>query len=123
MLPVRLPALHRNHSTDHFLPIIVSSDASRPRYHVQSVTDSYEIFGVDAIWCNQYAGPQSDFIGMRKQYDCDINAMILLVAKHVSQGVYYVISMNATPHSLTVVCACEKMRSDMPPDTFDDPSM
>lgn len=123
MLRVRSPALHQNHSTNHILPITVSSDASKPRYHVKSVTDSYEIFGVDAIWHNQYIGPQSDFVGMRKQYDCDINAMILLVARHVSQGLYQVISMNATPHSLTVICGCERMRADMPQDMFADPSM
>lgn len=87
--------------------------ASKPRYHVQSIDDSYEIFGVDAVWHNMYAGPETDFIGFRKQYQCDINAMILMVARHVAHGLYFVISMNATPHMLTVICGCEKMQADL----------
>lgn len=60
---------------------------------------------------------------MRKQFGYDINAMILLVAKHLSDGLYEVISMNASPRSLTVVCGSTKMRRDLPPDMFADPSM
>ncbi|PVH79278.1 hypothetical protein DL98DRAFT_655527 [Cadophora sp. DSE1049] len=85
-----------------------SNSTSKPRYRVHSVDDSYEVYGVDAIWHNQYVGPETDFIGMRKQFECDINAMILRVAKHVSDGLYEVISMNASAHSLTVVCGCTK---------------
>ncbi|KAK0099262.1 hypothetical protein ONS95_006368 [Cadophora gregata] len=82
-----------------------------------------EVYGVDAIWHNQYVGPETDFIGIRKQFECDINDMILLVAKHVADGLYEVISMNASAHSLTVVCGCTKMRRDLPPDMFAEPSM
>ncbi|KAG4444145.1 hypothetical protein IFR05_000374 [Cadophora sp. M221] len=103
--------------------VVVSKDTSKPRYRVQSVDDSYEVFGVDAIWHNQYVGPETNFIGIRKQFECDINAMILMVAKHVSDGLYEVISMNASAHSLTVICGCTKMRADLPPDMFADPSM
>lgn len=55
----------------------------------------------------------SDFITFRKQYDCDINAMISMVARHVEQGLYFIISMNATPHMLTVICGCEKTQADL----------
>jgi len=48
--------------------------------------------------------------------------MILKVARHVAQGVYTVISMNATPHMLTVICACESMQADFPEDMWDEPS-
>ena len=105
-----------------------SSTATSPslvekaRYHVQSIDDTYKVYGVDAIWHNQYRGPDSDFIGMRKQFDCDINQLLLQVAKHVEIGLYHVITMSASPHSLTVVCGCEKMQEDMPGDMWDDPS-
>lgn len=95
--------------------------ASVPKYHVQSIDCSYEVYGVDAIWHNQYLGPKSDFIGFRKQYHCDINIMSLVVARHVEQGLYAIISMNATPHMLTVICACERMQADFPEDMWDDP--
>lgn len=78
---------------------------------------------MDAIWHNQYAGPETDFVAFRKQYHCDINAMTLLVAKHVAQGLYSIISMNATPHLLTVICGCEKMRAELPSDMWDDPQI
>ncbi|KAK5070325.1 hypothetical protein LTR70_010682 [Exophiala xenobiotica] len=95
---------------------------SKPKYHVQSIDESYSIFGVDAIWQNQYAVPETDFIAFRKRYHCDIGAMILLVAGHVAQGLYGVISLNATPHMLVVVCGCERMRADLPAGMWDDPS-
>lgn len=70
-----------------------------------------------------YAGPKSDFITTRKQYQCDINVMILLVAKHVEQGLYTVISMNATPHMLALICVCERMEADLPDGMWDDPAI
>jgi hypothetical protein len=94
---------------------------SIPKYHVQSLDSSYEVVGVDAIWHNQYAGPDSDFVAFRKQYHCDINAMIMMVSEHVRKGVYTVISLTATPHMLSVVCACEKFQADFPEDVWDEP--
>jgi hypothetical protein len=85
---------------------------------IHVMDDEYEIRGVDAIWHNQYRGPESDFGIMRRQYDSDINFLLQLVASHVSQGLYTIISLNATKHSLVVVCGCQKMEADMPPDMF-----
>ena len=99
-----------------------SSPTDKPRYHVQSIDDSYQIYGVDAIWHNQYRRPDSDFIGMRKQFDSDINQLLLRVAKHIEMGLYSVITMRVSPHSLTVVCGCERMQKDMPGDMWDDPA-
>lgn len=56
------------------------------------------------------------------QYDCDINALLLKVAKHVEAGLYFIISMNASPHFLTVVCGCQKMEKDFPEDMWRDPA-
>ena len=94
---------------------------SKPRYRVQSLDDSYEVYGVDAIWYNQYAGPESDFICIRGQFDCDINALVMKVSGHVADGHYTVISMNATLHMLTVFCVCLKMQADLPEDMWHDP--
>lgn len=87
--------------------------ASKAKYHVQSIDETYEIYGVDAIWHNMYVGPETDFITFRMQYESNIDAMILMVARHVAQGLYSVISMNATPHMLTVICGCERMQADL----------
>ena len=76
---------------------------------------------MDAIWHNQYRGTDSDFKVLRSQYDYDINAVILMVARHVEQGLYDIISMNATPHMLVVVCGCQKTRNQMPADMFGEP--
>ncbi len=99
------------------------STSDVPRYHVQPGGDRYSVYGVDAIWHNQYKGPNSDFGIMRGNFDCDINALILLVAKHVEQGHYSIISMNATPHMLVVVCIMEKNWGDLPKNMFEDPSL
>ena len=96
---------------------------SAPRYHVQPPSDEYSVYGVDAIWHNQYKGPNSDFGIMRTSYECDINALILMVARHVEQGHYSIISMNATPHMLVVVCGMEKKWAELPDDMFADPSL
>jgi hypothetical protein len=82
--------------------------------------DDYEIRGVDAIWHNQYRGPDSDFGGIRGNYDRDIDFMLQLVATHVAQGLYTIVSVNATKHSLVVICNCLKMRKNMPSDMFDE---
>lgn len=99
-------------ASDLALETIHVPPATASKYHVQSPDESYEVFGVDAIWHNQYLGPETDFEGIRKRYHADINAMILEVTEHVRKGVYTVISMNATPHMLTVICACQKLEAD-----------
>jgi hypothetical protein len=125
-----LPVSHRfngrwyfsNEADSGYAILAHNSPASTPKYHVQSLDESYEVFGVDAIWHNQYLGPNSDFEGFRKQYDCDINRLILKVVEHVRTGVYTIISINATPHMLTVICACEKRQAEFPGDVWDEPS-
>ena len=59
---------------------------------------------------------------MRKHFDGNINQLLLQVAKHIEIGLYSVITMSASPHSLTVICGCEMMQKDMPGDMWDDPS-
>lgn len=73
----------------------------------------HTIHGVDCIWHNMYA--ESTFTTFRwiSPYD-DIDAMLIKVARNVEQGLYSIISMSASKHSLTVVCACEKNWKDLP---------
>ena len=100
-----------------------SATTQKPRYHVQSIDDSYTIYGVDAIWHNMYCGNDSDFITFRKPYDCTIDQMLLLVARQVEVGLYSIISMSASVHQMTVVCACEKMQNELfRSGTWDDPA-
>ena len=99
------------------------STSDAPWYHVQPGGDWYSVYGVDAIWHNQHKGPNSDFGIMRGVFECDINALILMVAKHVEQGHYSIISMNATLHMLVVVCIVEKNWADLPETMFEDPSL
>ncbi|KAJ4856069.1 hypothetical protein T069G_09437 [Trichoderma breve] len=73
----------------------------------------HTIHGVDCIWHNMYA--ESTFTTFRwiSPYD-GIDAMLIKVARNVEQGLYSIISMSASKHSLTVVCACEKNWEDLP---------
>lgn len=82
----------------------------------------FEIYGVDVIWHNVYAGDDSDWSTMRKAYESEIDQMIQMVGKHVAQGLYSIISLNATKHSLTVNCACEKMKSEVLDAMFSEPN-
>lgn len=73
------------------------------------------------IWHNIYLGDASDWTTFRKQYDSDINQLIQMVGQHLAQGLYSIVSLNATKHSLTVVCACEKMKDEVLSSLFSEP--
>ncbi|KAL7913889.1 hypothetical protein GGI35DRAFT_438883 [Trichoderma velutinum] len=75
------------------------------------------IRGVDCIWHNMYA--ESTFTTFRwiPAYE-DIDSMLIKVARNVEQGLYSIISLSASKHSLTVVCACEKNWEDLPEGWF-----
>lgn len=81
----------------------------------------FDIYGVDVIWHNIYAGPNSDWSTFRKQYESDIDQMVQLVGQHLAKGLYSLISMTATKHSLTVICACEKMKDEVLDELFSEP--
>ncbi|KAK5991542.1 hypothetical protein PT974_09826 [Cladobotryum mycophilum] len=73
----------------------------------------HDIRGVDCIWHNMYA--DSTFKTFRwTPGSVDIDTMIIKVARHVEQGLYSIISLNASKHSLTVFCVCEKNWEDLP---------
>lgn len=68
-----------------------------------------------------YRGPKSDFETFRIQYDCTIEQAVQMVAQHVAQGLYGIISMTATKHALTVICGCEKKMEEFPEGMWHDP--
>lgn len=74
---------------------------------------SVEAFGIDCIWHNMNAEPTS-FITFRKWFVLDINEMLIKVAGHVEMGLYQIISVNATKHSLVVVCVSNKKLEEFP---------
>ncbi|KAL5085015.1 hypothetical protein Trisim1_011019 [Trichoderma cf. simile WF8] len=73
----------------------------------------HTIHGVDCIWHNMYC--ESTFTTFRwiPAHET-IDSMLIKVARNVEQGLYSIISMSASKHSLTVVCACEKNWEDLP---------
>ncbi|KKO99894.1 AGC/AKT protein kinase [Trichoderma harzianum] len=74
----------------------------------------HSIHGVDCIWHNMYA--ESTFTTFRwiPAHET-IDSMLIKVARNVEEGLYSIISMSASKHSLTVLCVCEKNWEDLPP--------
>ncbi len=70
------------------------------------------MFGMDCIWHNMNAG--SGFITFRKWFTMDVNEMLVKVAGHVEMGLYQIISVNASKHSLVVVCVSDKKIEEFP---------
>ena len=91
-----------------------SGTASMEDPRIIEINDGvHNVRGVDCIWHNMYA--DSTFTTFRWiPGDVDIDTMIVRVARHVKQGIYSIISLNASKHSLTVVCVCEKNWEDLP---------
>jgi hypothetical protein len=113
--------LHLRSLTSLFTePVIQESPMAK--VHVSFDVDRYDIYGVDVIWHNMYRGPKSDFHTMRAHYDCSVDALIRKVAGHIAQGLYFIISLNASKHSLTVIFGCEIMKKDFPAGVWDDPA-
>ena len=78
------------------------------------ITDpSVDAYGMDCIWHNMYA-ESTGFTTFRKWFRLDVNEMLMRVAKHVEMGVYQIISVNASTHSLVVVCISDKTIHEFP---------
>lgn len=83
------------------------------------------VYNVDVIFTNVNYG--SDFRGIRSGTDKSLQDAILQVAKHISRGLYKVVSLNASEHMLTVIISTELSRDELmykngfPWDMEDDP--
>ncbi|KAK4071444.1 uncharacterized protein Triagg1_6105 [Trichoderma aggressivum f. europaeum] len=95
--------------------VAVGGDHPKPKSEpFISIEDGvHTIHGVDCIWHNMYS--ESTFTSFRwiPAHE-NIDSMLLKVARNVEQGLYSIISLSASKHSLTVVCACEKNWEDLP---------
>ena len=87
-------------------------DIQLPKLHVMN-RYYFEIHGVDVIWHNVYAGEKSDFSTFRQQRDEDINSLLQMVGRHLVRGLYSIVSLNASKHSLTITCICERMLDEV----------
>lgn len=82
-------------------------------------------YSVDVIFTNINHG--SDFRSIRSGTDKSIQDAILQVAKHISRGLYKVVSLNASEHMLAVIISTDLSRDDLmfkngfPWDREDDP--
>ncbi len=52
------------------------------------------------------------------QFDCDIDTVVAMVGRHVSEGWYRIVSISATMNMLVVVCGMERMWADLPEGFF-----
>lgn len=87
--------------------------ASPPLPIVEIYDGVHDVRGVDCIWHNMNAN--STFTTFRWiPGDVDIDTMLVRVARHVQQGLYSIVSLNASKHALTVVCICERDREEFP---------
>ncbi|KAL6886016.1 hypothetical protein GGI43DRAFT_277593 [Trichoderma evansii] len=83
------------------------------------------VYNVDVIFTNINYG--SDFRFIRSGTDKSVQDAILQVAKHISRGLYKVVSLNASEHMLAVIISTELSRDELmskngfPWDGEDDP--
>jgi hypothetical protein len=91
--------------------------AAASRTTVSIADPNVNVTGNDCIWHNMYA--DSDFRTLRKWFECDADEMLLKIAGHVRDGLYSLISLNASKHSFVVVCACSKNLEGLPEGWFE----
>lgn len=66
---------------------------------------AYEVHGVDVIWHNMNVENENAFQTFRHWSQDSIDQLLIRVAGHLQAGHYSVISLNASKHSLVVICA------------------
>ena len=82
-----------------------------------SVADpSVSVTGIDAIWHNMNC--RSDFTAIRKWFAMSVDELYLKVGEHVRQGLYSIISINASKHSFMVICATTKDKNEFSEDCW-----
>lgn len=58
------------------------------------------------------------FVTFRKWFSLDLDAMMLRVTEHVQAGYYSLIAVNASKHSLVVICGSDLAIVDFPDGAF-----
>ena len=95
--------------------LIVSSE----KMQVDIGDPDVSVTGMDCIWHNMYLGSSDGALTtFRKWFQDDANMMVARIAKHVSDGLYEIISVTVSKRSAVVICATEKSFEDMPEGSF-----
>ncbi|KAK3048343.1 hypothetical protein LTR09_010336 [Extremus antarcticus] len=80
---------------------------------------SVRVTGIDAIWHNIDATSADAFTTFRKWFQDDLDTMVARVNGHVQQGLYSQIAINASKHSIVVICASKLALKDFPDGAFE----
>lgn len=82
-----------------------------------SISDlKYLVTGMDGIWHNIYEDPEKGFAWtmFRKWFEDEPDDMLARINRHVDQGLYSVVSLSISKHSVAVVCKSMKPLEDWP---------
>jgi hypothetical protein len=75
--------------------------------------------GMDCIWQNMDTSNADSFTTLRKWIDDDVDAVVMRIAGHVQNGLYRLVALQVSRHSLVVVCLCDKSLEEFPADALD----
>jgi hypothetical protein len=75
--------------------------------------------GMDCIWQNMDTSNADSFTTLRKWIDDDVDAVVVRIARHVQNGLYRLVALQVSRHSLVVVCLCDKSLEEFPADALD----
>jgi hypothetical protein len=99
---------------EHKVPIVDGrfQDPNTGEIQQNTRTDTY--LGppsVHVMWFNVHDG--SSFRGLGATFNASINEVIIAIAEQVRNGVYSIISLNASLYAVTVVCETDKSREEV----------
>lgn len=98
--------------------MIMNSHLPAPNPFQIDISDpSVRVVGIDAIWHNMDASDGA-FITFRKWFQDDLDTMVARVNGHVQQGLYSLIAITASKHSVVVICASKLALEDFPDGAF-----
>jgi hypothetical protein len=75
--------------------------------------------GMDCIWQNIDTTHANTFTTLRKWIHEDVDAIIMRIAGHVQNGLYRLVAVQVSKHSLVVVCMYDKPLEEFPADALD----
>jgi hypothetical protein len=100
----------------------IKSNAHRLIFRTDSVINigdpSIQVIGMDCIWHNMDTTNADAFVTTRKWINDDVDAIVLRVARHLQMGLYTLVSLQVSKHSLVVMCNSRKALEELPDDAF-----
>lgn len=79
---------------------------------------SIQVTGMDCIWHNMDTANANAFLTIRKWINDDVDTIVLRVTRHVQMGLYTLVSLHVSRHSLVVMCNSSKALEEFPDDAF-----